>query len=189
MNWLDVALLLILSISTLLASRKGFSREIIGLASALAALACGLWFYGPAGAFLMPYVSSAQVAHFAGFVLVFVGVLMLGGVVGFAVSRLLRTAGLSWFDRALGAVFGLLRGVLVSVALITAMMAFTPETRGSGPPGAVVQSRIAPYVLEASRAFAALAPRELKDGFHRHYEQVKAAWDEAVRRQSSKRKI
>ncbi|MDQ2899265.1 MAG: CvpA family protein [Acidobacteriota bacterium] len=172
-----------------MASRKGFSREIIGLASAVAALVCGLWFYGSAGAFLMPYVSSAQVAHFAGFVLVFVGVLMLGGIVGFMASRLLRTAGLSWFDRALGAVFGLARGVLVSVALITAMMAFTPVTRGGGPPEAVVQSRMAPYVLEASRVFAAIAPRELKDGFHRRYEQVKSAWGMAVRGENPKREI
>ncbi len=189
MNWLDVVLLLILLISTLMASRKGFSREIIGLTSAALALICGLWFYGSAGAFLMPYVSSPQVAHFAGFVLVFVSILILGGIVGFLVSRLLRTAGLSWFDRALGAVFGLARGVLVTVALITAMMAFTPETHGSGPPGAVVKSRIAPYVLEAARVFAAIAPRDLKDGFHRHYLQVKSAWDEAVHRAGPKREI
>ncbi|MDQ6708795.1 MAG: CvpA family protein, partial [Acidobacteriota bacterium] len=137
----------------------------------------------------MPYVSSPQIAHFAGFVLVFVSVLMVGGIVGFIVSRLLRTAGLSWFDRALGALFGLARGVLVAVALITAMMAFTPETRGSGPPDAVVHSRVAPYVLEASRAFAAIAPRDLKDGFHRHYLQVKSAWNETVRRDGPKREI
>ena len=186
MNWLDVVLALLILISTLMATRKGFSREIIGLTAAISALMCGLWFYGPAGAFLMPYVSSPQVAHFAGFFLVFVGVLIVGAIVGAMVSRMLRKVGLSAFDRALGAVFGIIRGVLVSVALITAMMAFTPELKGSGPPDAVVQSRMAPYVLEASRMFAAIAPRELKDGFHRHYEQVKSAWEE-LRRERPKR--
>ncbi len=184
MNWLDVVLLVLIVMSTWMASRKGFSREIIGLASSILALICGLWFYGPAGEFLLPYVSSPQVAHFAGFFLVFLGVLILGAIVAAVVSRFVRTVGLSWFDRALGAVFGVVRGVLVAVALITAMMAFTPELRGGGPPGAVVHSKIAPYVLEASRLFAAIAPRDLKDGFHRRYAQVKSKWDETVQHAS-----
>ncbi len=180
MNWLDIVLLLLILLSTVASFRKGFSREVIGLAAAFVALLCGLWFYGSAGAFLLPYVSSPAVAHFAGFVIVFIGILILGGILSMIVSRFVRTVGLSGFDRMLGGVFGLVRGVLIAVALIMAIVAFAPEVRGDGPPTAVVNSRLAPYVIDASRLFAQIAPHELKDGFRRRYEQVKSAWEHAL---------
>ena len=43
-----------------------------------------------------------------------------------------------------------------------------------------MNSRIAPYVVEASRMFAGVAPHELKEGFRRTYEQVKSAWGDAL---------
>ena len=45
-------------------------------------------------------------ANFAGFLLVFFGVMLLGGLVGHVVGRFLRVTGLSFFDHALGAGFG-----------------------------------------------------------------------------------
>src|SRR5580698_484090 len=127
MNWLDYALLAILLFSVAMSARKGFSREIIGLAAALFALVLGMWFYGLAGSFLLPYLSSARVANLAGFLLVVFAVLLLGGMIGWIVSRFLRTIGLSFFDRLLGAAFGFVRGLLIAVALLTAWMAFGPQ--------------------------------------------------------------
>jgi membrane protein required for colicin V production len=150
MNWLDYFLLAILLTSALLSARKGFSREIVGLAAALCALVLGMWFYGLAGSFLIPYVSSARVANLMGFLLVVFAVLLLGWMLGWILSRFLRTIGLSFFDRLLGAAFGLVRGLLIAIALLTAYMAFGPEIDSSTVSASVLNSRIAPYVLESS---------------------------------------
>jgi membrane protein required for colicin V production len=178
-NWLDYLLLAILLASALMSARKGFSREIVGLASALCALVLGMWFYGLAGSFLIPYVKSARVANLIGFLLVVFAVMLVGGMLGWIVSRFLRTIGLSFFDRLLGAAFGLVRGLLIAIALLTAYMAFGPEiaskTVSSGSADkAVLNSRIAPYVLDASHVFIALAPMELKSSFQKQYAQVKS---------------
>ena len=179
MNWLDYLLLGILLVSVLMSARKGFSREIIGLAAALFALVLGMWFYGLAGSYLMPWVSSPRVANLLGFLLVMFAVLILGAMLGWIVSRFLRTVGLSFFDRLLGAGFGLVRGVLVAVALLTAYMAFGPQLDSKvSPPGSVhramLNSRIAPYVLYTSHLFVAIAPMELKASFLQQYTQVKS---------------
>lgn len=174
MNWLDYVLIAILLISALFSVRKGFSREIIGLAAALLALVLGMWFYGLAGAWLIPYVSSPRIANLAGFLLVVSGVLLLGWIVGWIVSRFLRTIGLSFFDRLLGAAFGLLRGLIIAIALLTAYMAFGPEVDSKTVSDSLLHSRTAPYVLDASRAFVAVAPMELKAGFLRQYALVKS---------------
>ena len=179
MNWLDAVLLLLLAWSVVTAFRKGFTREVIGLISVIVGLLAGAWFYGSAAGFLLPYVSSRAVANFAGFMIIFCGVLLLGAIVGLIVRRFLRLTGLSFFDRLLGAGFGLLRGTLIGVALLTGMMAFTPAGR---PPDAVVKSRVAPYVMQGSRAVAAVAPHELKRGFRNTYEQVQIAWKAALER-------
>src|ERR1700710_2521925 len=102
MNWLDVVLLAILALSSFASFRKGFSREIIGLAASLFALVLGMWFYGLAGSFFEPYVSSPRIAHLLGFFVVVISVLILGSIVAAIVSRFIRTIGLSFFDRLLG---------------------------------------------------------------------------------------
>jgi membrane protein required for colicin V production len=174
MNWLDIVLLLIILVSVASSYRKGFSREVIGLAACLLALILGAWFYGTAGSFLLPYVSSRSVANLAGFFLVFIGVLVIGSVVSYIVGKFLRVTGLSIVDHALGAGFGMLRGILVAVALIMGLMAFSPA---GGPPDSVVHSRVAPYVAYAARVCAAVAPKELKDGFHKAYTDARSAWE------------
>jgi membrane protein required for colicin V production len=180
MNWLDFVLLILIVTSIIASFRKGFSRELIGLISVIVALFCGLWFYGSAGSILEPYVSSRGIAHFCGFLIVFIAVVIAGAVIGLLFSRLVKAAGLSFFDRILGAGFGAVRGLLMSVALVVAIVAFTPAA-GDAAPSAVVHSRLAPYVIDTAHLFASIAPRELKDGFRKHYGQVKTIWRDTLK--------
>jgi membrane protein required for colicin V production len=126
-----------------------------------------------------PNVSSPGIANFCGFLIVFCGVLVLGAILGRVLGRLMRVAGLSFVDRLLGAGFGVVRGLLISIALVLALLAFTP---GKSPPNAVVHSKVAPYVIDAARVCAAVAPHELKDGFRKSYEQVKTIWGNALKK-------
>ena len=178
MNWLDVALGLILAASVVAAFRTGLTREIIGLVSLVLGFVLGLWFYGWAGSFLEPHLKSPQGAHLAGFALVFCGVLLVGALVGFVVGKFLRVTGLSFFDHLLGAGFGVLRAALIAVVLICGLMAFS---HGDTPPAAVAHSRLAPYLVGAANVAADMAPHEFKDGFRKAYGQVKQAWATARR--------
>jgi membrane protein required for colicin V production len=177
MNWLDIVLLLILAWSVAASLRKGLTREILGLATVVLALLLALWFYGTAGSSLAPYVSSRSLANLGGFLAVFAGVMLLGSLVGFILGKFLRVTGLSLVDRLLGAAFGAVRGTLVAIVLIMAIMAFSS---GDRPPASVVHSRFAPYVTSAARVAASLAPHELKEGFQKTYAQVQAAWGKIV---------
>ena len=177
MNWLDVVLLVVLAWSVVAGFRKGFTREVIGLVSVVVALLLGIWFYGTAASYLLPYISSRPVAGFAGFLVVFCGVVLLGAVVSAVVRKFLKVTGLSFFDKILGAGFGFLRGGLIGVALVMGAMAFSS---GDQPPSAVVGSRLAPYMIDGARVAVAVAPYELKQGFRKTYDQVKAAWNGAL---------
>lgn len=173
MNWLDVLLLLIIVVSIIGSFRKGFSRQVIHLAAVIAGILLGAWFYGRVAEYLQPHMNSPTGAKLGGFFVIFVAVLIFGGIVSAIVGRFLRVTGLSFVDHFLGAVFGLLQGALISVALLMGVMAFSKDGK---PPRAVEESRVAPYVSQAARVFAAMAPNELKEGFHKSYAQAKDAW-------------
>ncbi|MGD0772542.1 MAG: CvpA family protein [Candidatus Solibacter sp.] len=177
MNWLDIVLAIILAASVAAGFRRGLSRQIIGLVSVVLALLLGIWFYGNVGYYLLPYASSRTLANAGGFAVVFCGVLVLGVLVSSVVGKFLKVTGLSIFDHLLGAGFGVLRGLVFAIAIIMGAMAFS---RGDKPPEAIVDSRMAPYVVDAARMFAAMAPHELKEGFRNTYAQVKSAWSDAL---------
>lgn len=186
MNWLDVLLLIILIGSVVTSFRKGLSRELIGLVSVVVALLLGIWFYGSAGSYLTPYVSSHAAANFGGFLLVFCGVMLVGALASSVVGRFLTVTGLSIFDHALGAAFGVIRAIVISVALIMAVLAFSPSGH---PPDSVVHSKMAPYVTSAASVFAAIAPHDLKEGFQKTYALVREAWDAALDKGVRKPKV
>jgi membrane protein required for colicin V production len=179
LNWLDIALVAIIGLSVVGGFVKGSARLVVGTAAAILGLLCGLWFGGTAGAFLVPYVSHQGIANFLGFLLVLFGVLILGALLGKLLSVMLKWVGLSWLDRLLGAVFGLVRGLVFAIALMLALMAFSRQP----PPRAVVQSRLAPYVIDAARLCAYLAPRQVKDAVRESYEKVRKTWAEAAGKQ------
>jgi membrane protein required for colicin V production len=177
MNWLDFVLAVILLACFVGGLRRGFSRQVIGLVSGILALLLSIWLYGTVGGYLHPYVSSPVVASACGFAIVFCGVLLLGAVVSYIVGKFLNVTGLSIVDHALGGGLGILRGLVYSIAIIMGAMAFS---RGAKPPEAIVDSRLAPYVVDASHLVVAMAPHDLKEGFRKTYEQVKSAWSDTL---------
>jgi membrane protein required for colicin V production len=161
---------------------KGLAREVIGLAAAVAALLGGAWFYRIPAAALRPYIDSPQIANLTGFVLIFGAVLALGWVLSLLIGMMMKVSGLSWLDRLMGAGFGVARGVVISVALITVIVAFSPGKSVRGAPPAVVESRIAPYLIDTARVVTLATPRELRDEFAKKYEQIKRNWADTLKR-------
>ena len=173
MNWLDVVLIAILAVSVILGFLKGFTRAAIGLVTLILAVFCGLWFYGMPAGVLREYVSSQQLANFIGFMLIFLVVLLGGGLIGWGIAKLMKVAKISWLDRLAGGAFGVVRGVLLGAVLVTAFMAFAPKT----PPVSVAHSRVAPYVMHAARVVVAAAPHEVKNGFRNSYSRIRELWN------------
>jgi membrane protein required for colicin V production len=182
-NWLDWFLLLMALSFAVHGAMRGLTRQVIGLAAMLLGLLLASWFYGTAGSFLIPYVSHKGIANLLGFLIVFVGVQTVGALAGWAVAKLVKTVGLSWIDRLFGIGFGLLKGALAGVVMVTALSAFSIKPL----PESVAESRFAPVLVEAGRIAAAMAPKELSDGFDRSYQNLKKFWEEQVRPQIDKK--
>ncbi len=176
MNWLDFLIAAVVAVSLGTSIVKGLTRELVSLAAAILGILGALWWYPDVAKRLQPYASNASVASFAAFVLIFFVFLLLGWVITKILAGLVKASGLRWFDRLLGAAFGLLRGLLIAAGLVLAIVAFAP---GKRPIESVAESRLAPTVLQCARAIVALAPRKLKDGFQEGLDRIHKVWREA----------
>jgi membrane protein required for colicin V production len=174
LNWIDLLLLLVIGFSVLAGLAAGFARVGVGFIAMIVGLFCGFWFYGIVADYVLDYVSSRAIASLIGFFVIFVGVLIVGAIVGRILAKFFKWVGLSWLDRLLGGAFGVVRGLVIAAGMVTVLLAFAP----SPPPRSVVDSKLLPYVINVSEVFAALTPREIKESFYATQEKVKKVWSE-----------
>jgi membrane protein required for colicin V production len=120
MNGADHLFAVILLVSGVLGLWRGFIRESVSLLSWLV----GLWLAWHFAYVVNPWLGDALepgIREWVGRAIVLFLVLLVGAGVGAVVGHFARrAAGLAWMDRALGAVFGLMRGAIVIGLLVIA---------------------------------------------------------------------
>jgi membrane protein required for colicin V production len=122
LDWIFAAVLLG---SMLLGAWRGLVYEVLSLVSWMAAFALAQWLASRVGA-MLPFGGLGQALRYAaGFLLVFVVSVFVGGLLAFGASRMLSAVGLRPIDRLLGAMFGMLRGVVLLLAT-TMVVGLTP---------------------------------------------------------------
>lgn len=128
MIWIDYAILAIVALSAIIGLFRGFFREALGLATWLLAFWLAFRFAEYGGGLLSEWISVASVRMAIAFGIVFLSVLIAGAVVNYLIGTLVTRTGLAGTDRALGGVFGILRGVAVLV-LLALLAGLTPVPR------------------------------------------------------------
>jgi len=171
-TFIDWLILVILAASVVFAALKGLTRELIGLGSIVLAFLLASWFYSAAAAPFKDVVKTENVALFLGFSIVFLGTFIAGGLIAWLVSTFMKFARLQWFDRCLGALFGLIRGWLLGGIVLVGLTAFDIQS------SSVKNSILAPYFLPASRVIALVTPSDFKDRFRSGYAVVERWWRE-----------
>lgn len=168
MNWLDVALVLIIVISVLSGWFAGFARTGVGFLASILGLVFGLEYYHVVGLALRSHIHQNGVANITGFLIVYFCIVLLGSVVSRILARFVHATDLYWLDSLLGGALGLVRGGLFAVCTIWALMAFAPV-----PPRMVLSSsHLAPCVMSAARRVADASPDEVRLTFRRSYREL-----------------
>lgn len=130
MTWLDIVIVAVITLSTLLSLFRGVVKEVLSLAVWVLSFWLAFRYSYPASGLFEGVVPYESVRIGAAFLLVFIVVLVAGMLVSSLASRLVRAGGLGIADRALGALFGALRGVVV-VAVLVMLAALTPLARNA----------------------------------------------------------
>jgi membrane protein required for colicin V production len=130
LGWVDGALLAVLAASVIVGLVRGFTFEAMSLAGWVVAYFAAQW----AAPALAPYVAigsrGSALHHAVTFGIAFVVVLLLWSLLTRLARLLVRATPLTWPDRALGAVFGLLRGAVLLLVAAT-VVTLTPAAQSA----------------------------------------------------------
>ncbi len=119
MSVADWIILAFLVFSVIGAAIEGFFHEAFAFAGLVVGYLLAAWQYHRLANWFAPYLKSPWIGEIAGFLIIFFAVLILAGFAGRLARWAMKKAGLSTIDRILGAVLGLLRGVLVVAIVLT----------------------------------------------------------------------
>ena len=167
MSAADWVILAFLVLSVVTAAWRGFFREAFALAGLVLGYLLAAWQYYRLADWFAPLLKSASASAIAGFFIIFFAVVILAGLAGRWAHWMMKKAGLTTIDRALGGVLGLLRGALVVAIVLTAMAAFAPAASW------LAESELAPYFLVGGRAAVWLAPSELRNRFYQGLDYIR----------------
>lgn len=117
-NWVDYTFIGLIAFSALISLIRGFVREAVSLVTWIVAAYVALRFTNILASNLVNYIHTPSFRVGVAFGILFITILIIGGLVNFLFSQLVEKTGLSGTDRLLGLIFGVARGVLLIGVLV-----------------------------------------------------------------------
>ena len=153
---LDGILLGITLVSAVLAMVRGFSREVLSVASWAAAAVAAFLFYKRVTPLVQPYVDSEVIAQIAAAGAIFIVTLIIVTIITMKIADFIIDSRVGALDRTLGFVFGAARGVL----LVVVAMSFFNWLVPSPQPGWIAEAKSKPLLDSLSDRLKAVLPED-----------------------------
>ena len=113
LNIADWFILIVLVASGVISFARGFTKEFLSLFLWLAAFIAAISLEYLATPKINEFIGNEEVSKIISYITVFIIFIFLGGIVIKFISKLIKWSGASGFDRFLGVLFGLIRGLIV----------------------------------------------------------------------------
>ena len=113
LNFADWFILVVLIASGLISFSRGFAKEFLSLFLWVAAFIAAISLEFLATPKIDEYIGNPEISKILSYIVVFVIFIFIGGMLIKFISKLIKWSGASGFDRFLGVIFGLTRGLVV----------------------------------------------------------------------------
>jgi len=146
MNWLDILILITLAASVIGGLATGIIRGVCNLAGLILGIFLAGRYYENLGGHLT-IIHNADMARTVAFVVIVVIIMILAGLVGALLHKLVSGIMLGWLDHLVGGVLGLLVGALAWGALLALWVKYFNADSVSGSAVAKILLNKFPLVL------------------------------------------
>jgi membrane protein required for colicin V production len=153
MNWLDIVIIVVAVLLGIVGLRQGIIRTVFGIAGLIGGIVLAGRYYGGLAALLSP--SGATWANIAAYAIILFATLIVAGVIGSLVAKLVHLVMLGWLDRLVGCILGVVIGGLLCAAVLAIVLKYYPGTEP-----VIAQSGVAEFLMEQFPLLLALLPKE-----------------------------
>ncbi len=175
MNLFDIVIVIIFGFCLIRGFFRGFIKEASSIVGVLGGFYAAYSYYMEFAKPLSGWISDKSYLYIVSFLIVFCGVFLIISILGVVIKYILNIAFLGWVDRICGAVFGIIKAVLIASVLLIVLTAFLP---GGAP--IVKDSMLSPHVSVISEKMAKVIPKDMKDQFASKVEELKKAWKKSI---------
>lgn len=120
MTGIDIGIFVIIGISALISLIRGFFTEAVSLITWLAALFISTRYAHQFGGLFREQVENDLARGVVSWLILFMGTLLIGGLINFLLGKLRTNTTMSLLDRAIGIFFGVGRGILIVGLIVMA---------------------------------------------------------------------
>lgn len=153
MNWLDIVIIVIAAVFGLVGLWRGAIRTAFGIAGLVLGIILAGRCYQPFAALLSP--GGASWAGIAAYAIILIATMIVAGVIGWIVAKLVHITLLGWLDRLVGGILGVGIGLLLVAAMLAIVSKYLP-----GSVETISQSALARFLMERFPLLLALLPEE-----------------------------
>ena len=157
-SYLDLALIAIVLVSALLSMVRGFTREVLAIASWGAAFAAAYFFYPQLLPYAKEYIHKDALALAATVAAIFFATLVIVSIITVRLSDAILDSKVGPLDRTLGFVFGAARGFALGVIAFLLFNYLVPQ---KAQPQWVAQARTRPVLQATGENLIAMLPEHL----------------------------
>ncbi len=158
LNYIDIGILVLIFLSALVGFVRGFVREALSLTTWVAAILLAFIFSEELAAKIPFNIPNDLVRASVSFLLIFVGVLILGSLINHFFNKGIQAVGLGGLDRVLGGAFGVIRGSLVVTLMVLLLgLGLVPFTGHA----LWTESKLIPHFKEGAEWVKEAIPKDL----------------------------
>mgnify|MGYP000899921462 CR=1 FL=1 len=154
-SYLDLVVLGVVFVSAVLAMMRGFTREVLAIASWVAAAIVAYLFHKPLLPYVQQYISHPMISLAIAIGAVFIVTLIVVSLITVRISDFILDSRIGALDRTLGFVFGAARGALICVI---GFVFFTWLVPADKQPEWVKSSKARPYLESSGNSLRAMLP-------------------------------
>ena len=140
MNWLTIVIIVVIVGLGIAGLRQGLIRTVFGIAGLIGGIFLAGRYYDELAARLFP--SGAMWGNIAAYAIILIATLVVAGVIGWLLAKVVNFVALGWLDKLVGGILGVVIGGLLCAAILAIVVKYYP-----GMDATINQSIIARFLV------------------------------------------
>jgi len=157
MFWYDILIIVIVAAAFLYGFMKGIISELFALAAFILGIVIAMKFSFLVQPYILCFIKGNTAASIISFVVLFLLTAIIIIILGIFFKKAIKLSHLSWLDRIIGGIFGIVKGTIIAGVISLLIFTFAP-----GGKSFIKKSTFGRYTISTARIAVYLFPKNIQ---------------------------